>query len=161
MDKTTLRRIRLLHPKLRSEALEIYTDIMGEMKDGWGVRFTQTLRTFREQDDLYAIGRSKPGKKVTNARGGRSFHNYGLAIDICILTPKGGISWEVEKDHDGDGRPEWDICVEKFKARGWKWGGDWTRFKDRPHFEKSDHTISELLALHSQEAVDDDGYVLI
>jgi peptidoglycan L-alanyl-D-glutamate endopeptidase CwlK len=31
---------------------------------------------------LYAIGRTKPGKKVTKAKGGTSYHNYGLAFDI-------------------------------------------------------------------------------
>jgi len=42
---------------------------------------THGLRTFEEQDRLYAQGRTVPGKKVTNARGGASLHNYGLAVD--------------------------------------------------------------------------------
>jgi peptidoglycan L-alanyl-D-glutamate endopeptidase CwlK len=39
------------------------------------------LRTMEEQAALYAIGRSKPGKIVTKARPGESYHNYGLAFD--------------------------------------------------------------------------------
>ncbi|SVE43245.1 uncharacterized protein METZ01_LOCUS496099, partial [marine metagenome] len=41
-----------------------------------------TLRTYAEQDDLYEQGRTEPGKIVTNARGGKSWHNFGLAIDF-------------------------------------------------------------------------------
>jgi peptidoglycan L-alanyl-D-glutamate endopeptidase CwlK len=40
------------------------------------------VRTVAEQDALYAQGRTKPGKIVTNAKGGQSAHNFGLAVDI-------------------------------------------------------------------------------
>ena len=39
------------------------------------------LRSMEEQAALYAIGRSKPGKIVTKARPGESYHNYGRAFD--------------------------------------------------------------------------------
>jgi peptidoglycan LD-endopeptidase CwlK len=42
------------------------------------------LRSFEDQDELYAQGRTKPGNIVTNARGGDSLHNYGLAADFVI-----------------------------------------------------------------------------
>jgi peptidoglycan L-alanyl-D-glutamate endopeptidase CwlK len=42
-------------------------------------------RTMEEQTALYAIGRSAPGKIVTKARAGESFHNYGLAFDWVPL----------------------------------------------------------------------------
>ena len=44
-------------------------------------------RTMEEQAALYAIGRSAPGKVVTKARAGESFHNYGLAFDWVPLKP--------------------------------------------------------------------------
>lgn len=49
-----------------------------------GVHYHATIgtRTIEEQDRLYAQGRTVPGKKVTNARGGQSLHNYGLACDV-------------------------------------------------------------------------------
>jgi len=40
-----------------------------------------------EQTALFAIGRSAPGKVVTKARAGESFHNYGLAFDWVPLKP--------------------------------------------------------------------------
>ena len=53
------------------------------------LRVTQGLRTIAEQDELYAQGRTKPGKIVTNAKGGKSNHNSGLAIDVCIVNCDG------------------------------------------------------------------------
>lgn len=44
-----------------------------------------TLRTSEEQEALWAIGRTKPGKVVTNAHAGQSAHNYGLALDFVPL----------------------------------------------------------------------------
>ena len=38
-----------------------------------------------EQTALYAIGRTSPGKVVTKARAGESYHNYGLAFDWVPL----------------------------------------------------------------------------
>lgn len=44
-----------------------------------------TLRSLKEQADLYAIGRTRPGRTVTNARPGSSAHNFGLALDFVPL----------------------------------------------------------------------------
>jgi hypothetical protein len=46
----------------------------------------QGVRTFAEQDALYAQGRTRKGLRVTNAKGGQSYHNYGLAADCALLT---------------------------------------------------------------------------
>jgi len=43
------------------------------------------LRTYAEQDALYAQGRAKTGPKVTNARGGYSNHNFGIAFDVGVF----------------------------------------------------------------------------
>jgi peptidoglycan L-alanyl-D-glutamate endopeptidase CwlK len=143
MDKVTLERIELLHPDLRKEAKEIYDDICDRLTGNIICRFSHTLRTFAEQDGLFAIGRTKPGKKVTNARGGQSFHNYGLAIDIVLLVDKNGdgkfetASWDTTLDGDKDKTSDWMECVSVFKIHGWEWGGDWKSFKDLPHFQKT------------------------
>ncbi|RXZ84157.1 M15 family peptidase [Paenibacillaceae bacterium] len=95
---------------------------------GIPILITQGLRTIAEQDALYAQGRTAPGKIVTNARGGYSNHNFGVAIDFVLLQPDGrNISWDVNKD--------WMTVVEIAKEMGFSWGGDWTSFKDYPHFE--------------------------
>jgi peptidoglycan L-alanyl-D-glutamate endopeptidase CwlK len=137
MDTITLARIELLHPKVRVEAKEIYIAIYNALKGRAAVRFTQTLRTIAEQDALYAQGRTKPGKKVTNAKGGSSYHNYGLAIDICLIIDGKDVSWDTLKDYDGDKVSDWMEAVAIFKSRGWEWGGDFKSIKDAPHFQKT------------------------
>lgn len=97
MDKITLERIELLHPKLREEVRAIYKEICEALTGNAMCRFSHTLRTFAEQDALYAQGRTKPGAKVTNAKGGQSYHNYGLACfdeKTEILTEKGFVKFK-------------------------------------------------------------------
>jgi len=103
---------------------------------GVPIVITQGLRTTSEQDALYAQGRTKPGAIVTNARGGYSFHNFGVAIDFALLMPDGkAVSWDMKRDGDADGRADWYEVVDEAKALGFAWGGDWKSFKDYPHFE--------------------------
>ena len=148
MDTITLARIELLHPKLRTEAKEIYIAIYNALKGRASVRFTHTLRTIAEQDALYAQGRTKPGKKVTNAKGGSSYHNYGLAIDICLIIDGKEASWDISKDFDKDGISDWMEAVAIFKSRGWEWGGDFKSIKDAAHFQKTfGKTTAQLKAL--------------
>lgn len=167
MDKVTLERIKLIHPKLRDEALDIYTEICEALKGKALCRFAFTLRTFAEQDALYAQGRTKPGAIVTKAKGGQSYHNYGLAIDVVLLIDKDGngtyesASWDTRGDYDGDKKSDWSEIVNIFKQYGWEWGGDW-KFKDDPHFQKTlGKSVRELLALYNSKKVDNNNYVLI
>jgi peptidoglycan L-alanyl-D-glutamate endopeptidase CwlK len=99
---------------------------------GLGLLVTQGLRTWAEQDALYAKGRTAPpiGKQfvVTNARGGRSWHNFGLAFDIVVLDSVGKSDWDVS-------HPGWSMAAELGKSVGLEWGGDWKGFKDMPHFQ--------------------------
>ena len=142
-DQITLKRIDLLHPAVREEAREIYDEICERLKGRAACRFAFTLRTFAEQDALYAQGRTAPGKVVTKARGGQSWHNYGLAIDIVLLVDTDGdgtnetASYETKKDFDNDKISDWEEIVFVFKMHGWEWGGDWANFKDTPHFQKT------------------------
>lgn len=147
IDQITLDRINQLHPKLRDEAKAIYYEIVNALKGRAICRFAYTLRTFAEQDALYL---KRP--KVTNAKGGQSYHNYGLAIDIVLLVDKNGdgtfesASWQTNVDFDGDGQSDWMEVVKIFKMHGWEWGGDW-KFTDMPHFQKTfGYSISQLLA---------------
>jgi len=142
MDKITLQRIELLHPALRDEAKEIYAEICERLTGKALCRFSHTLRTFAEQDALYAQGRTAPGKIVTKAKGGQSWHNFALAIDIVLLVDKDGngsyesASWDTATDFDNDNSPDWDEVVYVFGLYGWEWGGNW-KFKDTPHFQKT------------------------
>ncbi len=166
-DKITIERIALLHPKLRDEALAIYDEIVQALGNHSMCRYTATLRTFAEQDKLYAQGRTTKGSKVTNARGGQSYHNYGLALDIVLVLDKDknglyeSAVWDVRGDFDRDGRADWMEIVNIFKQYGWEWGGDW-KFYDAPHFQKTfGYSVRQLLDLHNKGKVDKNGYVLI
>ena len=160
-DQITLERIKLIHPKLRNEVLEIYDEISEALSGSAMCRFSYTLRTFAEQNALYAQGRTKPGAIVTNAKGGLSYHNYGMAIDIVLIINGKEASWNDKKDFDGDGKADWMEIVNIFKQFGWQWGGDW-QFKDSPHFQKTlGYSVRKLLALHQNGIVDKYGYVKI
>ena len=129
MDKITLDRIKLAHPKFRDELAEQYKEINSLLPKGVRLRFAYVYRSIAEQDALF-----KQRPKVTNAKGGQSIHNYGLAFDIVLLYDKDGnetfetASWEQNK--------YWMQVVNYFKSKGWQWGGDW-KFKDSPHFQKT------------------------
>jgi peptidoglycan L-alanyl-D-glutamate endopeptidase CwlK len=166
-DEKTLERIQLLHPKLREEALTMYDEIVAALTGTAACRFAYTLRTFAEQDALFAQGRTKPGAIVTKAKGGQSYHNYGLAIDIVLLVDKDKngtfetASWDLKTDFDGDGKSDWQEIVAIFKRYGYEWGGDW-KFVDAPHFQKTlGKSIAELQGLHKSGKVDKNGFVLI
>lgn len=148
-DSITLKRIEQAHPQIKEELLSIYNEIR---ESGVSVRFTSVRRTFEEQNELFAQGRTKSGKKVTNAKGGQSYHNYGLACDFCLLLNGGKeVSWDRERDIDKDGVKDWEEVVNIFKKYGWTWGGDW-RWKDYPHFEKSlGYHHTELLELAKEQ----------
>lgn len=144
MDKVTLDRINLLHPAVRQEVKSMYlNEIVPALTGNAFCRFAYTLRTFKEQDDLFALGRTKlftsKGKRqgvVTKAKGGQSYHNYGLAIDIVLIVDGKVASWDIKKDFDGDKKSDWREVVDIFKKHGWEWGGDW-KFVDAPHFQKT------------------------
>lgn len=141
IDATSLKRLNQLHPKVRQSAIDAMEEACQKTPKGIHPFITQTLRSFEESDSLYAQGRTKPGPIVTNAPGGSSLHNYGLALDFVILKD-GKMNWTVDKN--------WMIVVECFKKRGWKWGADWDNdgktkaqgdrdegLVDAPHFEKT------------------------
>ena len=155
-DQITLDRIKLLHPKLRDEVMEIYEEICEALKGRAICRFTYTLRTFAEQDLLF-----KKVPKVTNAKGGMSYHNYGMAIDIVLIIDGKNASWDVKGDYDKDRISDWMEVVEIFKQYGWEWGGNW-KFYDAPHFQKTmGYSVRQLLALHQAGKVDEKGFVKI
>lgn len=155
-DNITIDRINLMHPKVREEVLDMYlyanNKLLGK---GVRLRFSHTLRTIEEQNELYAQGRTKKGSIVTNAKGGQSYHNFGLAFDIVLLYDKDGngtfefASWD-NKD------PNWIKVTQYFKSKGWFWGGDFKSFKDYPHFEKTfGYTTAKLLAKVNKVAYPD------
>lgn len=115
-----------LHPKLRKLTNELLTACE---RKGIPIRITQGYRSKAEQDALYAQGRTKPGNKVTNARGGYSMHNWGVAIDYCRNDGKAPFD-----DSDGFFTKVGKVGM----SLGLEWGGQWRSIKDKPHFQLPD-----------------------
>ena len=94
---------------------------------GIDLLITSTYRDNASQNALYAQGRTKPGKIVTNVKAGQSLHNYRCAVDVVPIVA---------------GKPRWDVKEEVWqqvgalgKAAGLEWAGDWKKFKEYPHFQ--------------------------
>ncbi len=122
--------------------------------NGISVLTTSTKRDNESQDALYAQGRTKPGKVVTNVKGGGSMHNYGIAFDVVptrngipIWGTKGNGIDEDPTDDATDDLEAWERVAGHGRAVGLEWGGDWTSFKDRPHFQYTGGlTLAQLKA---------------
>ncbi|MGG1618250.1 M15 family metallopeptidase [Paenibacillus sp. NRS-1781] len=103
---------------------------------GIPIVIVQGLRTIAEQNELYAQGRTKSGPKVTNAKGGTSYHNFGVAVDFALLLPDGrSVSWDTKRDGNTDHKADWMQVVAIAKELGFEWGGDWKTFTDLPHLQ--------------------------
>ena len=112
---------------------------------GIPIMISDGFRSVESQDVLYDKGRSMEGSIVTYARGGESFHNYGLAIDFVLKNKDGTISYDMQRDLNGNGEADWFEVAQIGKELGFDWGGDWTGFKDYPHLEYTfDLSIREL-----------------
>lgn len=162
MDARNKAIVDKLHPKVREELPKIIDEINAKLPGRSKIRLSQGLRTFAEQDALYAQGRTTKGPKVTQAKGGQSIHNYGLAVDFFLIVDGNKASWDVKADFDADKIADWNEVVAVFKKYGWEWGGDWVSFKDMPHFQKDfGYTWQQLLALKKAGKTDKAGYVII
>ena len=125
MDSPTIERISRLHPSIRNEVSKIINECDKALTGRAKVRITQGLRTFKEQDELFAKGRTtgKKGAIVTQSKGGQSYHNYGLAVDFCLLIDTNGDgtfetpSFDPLKDFDGDRIADWKEVVSDFSAK--------------------------------------------
>lgn len=161
MDVVSQQRISRTHPAVREDLMAIMAECDKALTGRAKVRITEADRSFAYQDDLYALGRTKPnpngksasrplGYKVTNAQGGYSIHNFCLAVDFCLIIDGKEASWDDVKDWDNDGQSDWMEVVAIYERHGWTWGGRWSSFIDKPHFEKTfGHTLQQLRALHS------------
>ena len=90
---------------------------------------TSTWRDYESQAALYSIGRTvHAGRRVvTNAKAGRSWHNFKCAWDVVPIVD-GKLVWDA-KD------PLWREVVKIGKACGAQAGADWPNFPDLPHFQ--------------------------
>lgn len=117
-------RIKTLHPNIRRSAKELILRCSIELDIN--LRIAGAYRSIAEQDSLYAQGRNgNSGQKVTNAKGGQSYHNFGLAFDLVEI--KADKSANYEYDHG--------LVSNIGKNLGFEWGGDWKSIVDKPHYQ--------------------------
>jgi peptidoglycan L-alanyl-D-glutamate endopeptidase CwlK len=125
-DARTERRIQTLHLRAQEAARAFMNAVLAA---DINVRIISGTRTYAEQNALYRKGRfGNPGPRVTNARGGQSNHNFGIAWDIGIF--QNGV-------YLGES-PEYNRAAQAGLAAGiigLEWGGNWTGFVDRPHYQ--------------------------
>lgn len=117
------RDISQLHPEVQKLAEKLIEQCAAV---GLKIKITDCLRSKAEQDALYAQGRTKSGSIVTNVKYPNSMHNWGIAFDFCRNDGKGAYN-----DLDGFFSRVGNIG----KSLGLEWGGDWTSFVDKPHFQ--------------------------
>jgi peptidoglycan L-alanyl-D-glutamate endopeptidase CwlK len=125
--------ILTLHPKAQESARK-FLKLLQDAKIN--ARIISGTRTYAEQNALYAKGRPDNGPKVTNAKGGQSNHNFGIAWDIGIFTSDGG--------YLGDS-PLYEKAAKIAQLPELEWGGNWSSFKDKPHYQlKTGLSIQEV-----------------
>ena len=137
-DPRSERNIRTLHPEAQKAARQFLTALKAA---GIDARIISGTRTYAEQDGLFAMGRNGDGRQiVTNARGGHSNHNFGIAWDIGIF--QGGTY--ITKD-------EPYAKAAKLCPAGVEWGGAWKSFPDAPHYQLAvNKTLAEVRACFEQ-----------
>ena len=96
-------------------------------EQGIDLLVTSTFRDNESQGELYEQGRTRPGKVVTNAKPGESWHNYRCAVDVVPLV-NGKPNW------DGSD-PIWQTIGELGEQAGLEWAGRWHSFKELAHFQ--------------------------
>ncbi|HYJ06964.1 MAG TPA: M15 family metallopeptidase [Chthoniobacterales bacterium] len=123
-DSRSEKNIATLHPRVRPFARALIEKAAGK---GIIIKVTSATRSFAEQDKLFA---QRP--KVTNARGGFSNHNFGIAIDITIF--KGSTDPEQAKTPVFES-PLYKVIGALGTDLGLEWGGNWKTIVDEPHFQ--------------------------
>ena len=116
-DKVTNERIKKLDPRIRCHAKNFINRV--EIELGYKFRISDGYRDFKHQAGLTTAIKAAPGK---------SYHNYGLAIDIVQITNNGkSDSYKLLENPNNK-------IAKIGKEIGFEWGGHW-KTRDLPHFE--------------------------
>jgi peptidoglycan LD-endopeptidase CwlK len=122
VDARSEKVIATLQPQVRPLARAL---VQKAARNGIQIKVISGLRTYAEQNALYAQGRTQPGRKVTNARGGYSNHNFGIAFDVGVFE---GTRYLGES-------PKYKAVGALGMELGLEWGGSWKSIVDEPHFQ--------------------------
>jgi len=129
-DRGSSVRILDLYPDVGNCAALLMESVMEQA--GRPIRLTEGFRSYVYQNALYAKGRTAPGVIVTWAKGGQSYHNFGVAFDVCFAGPDPYLERDPEKNR------LWNLVVELGLELGLSAGANFPiGKKDLPHFEKT------------------------
>jgi len=121
------RKIEDLHPTVAERCRQLIIDCDSQ---GIDIIITSTYRDHVSQKALYNQGRTSPGRIVTNAKPGQSFHNWRVAFDVVPIR-NGKAVWGTV----GDELDLWFKIGTLGKALGLEWAGEWVKFREYPHFQ--------------------------
>lgn len=131
LDPISEARLQDVMPVLADKVRQMAMMLEGE---GIRIRVTQALRSWSQQDALYAQGRTAPGSIVTNCRGGHSYHNFGLAVDCVPALPQQSADEAYVPDWNAQ-HPSWKRMEEIGESLDLDSGAEWRTFPDAPHFQ--------------------------
>lgn len=127
---TNHRDLDCVHPTLAlmaSNFIKLANSLVNPL--GFQIKIISTLRTFDEQAAIYAQGRTKPGKIISNAGPGSSMHNWGCAFDIGVFSLDG-------KVYNPTGADAIYKKVAPIAVKlGLFWGGNFSGLYDAPHYQ--------------------------
>lgn len=121
------RKIADLEPHVASLALQFKAACAEE---GIDLLITSTYRDHESQAALFAQGRTTPGKRVTNARPGQSWHNWRVAFDVVPMR-FGKPVWGTK----GEDLKLWMRVGEIGESLGLEWAYRWKSFPEMAHFQ--------------------------
>lgn len=131
-SKRTLENLSGLNRKFRVRVESFLTAAQPILaRHGVTAEVISGLRSGTQQSALYAQGRTKPGRIVTNARPWSSWHNYGLAIDLGLFAGGKYLDQSDPRRADRVYRELGALWV----AQGGEWAGNWKSFQESPHFQ--------------------------
>ena len=142
LDDRSERNLATLHPDIQPRITAFISAAKSLASPlGLDVRIISALRSYAEQEAIYAQGRTTPGRIVTNARAGYSNHNFGLAFDVGVFKGKAYL----------DDHAFYDELGPLGESLGLEWGGRWKKIVDKPHYQfrprwSTNMTESEMLA---------------
>ncbi len=137
----------VMHKSVENDIIEIFKILY---KNKFPIEKIKLADDYNANDELSMSDNNTSGfndRPISSSS--RSYHQFGLAIDINplynpyyikssgVVLPAAGKSY-IDRNQDiKEYIKSGDICVETFKKYGWEWGGDWSGIKDYQHFEKT------------------------
>jgi hypothetical protein len=118
-----------LHPYFRDRVVELINACKAQ---GIELAIVESFRTHAKQSEYFGMG-----KKYTRSKGGKSKHQYGLAVDVVPVV-KGVAQWDDVR--------LWRRVGVIGERLGLRWGGRWKTPYDPAHFEWTGGTTTTHLS---------------